>query len=224
MTAPVLALPNFSLPFWKETDASNAGVGVVLTQASHPIAYLSKALGPKVKRLSTYEKEFFAIIMAMDHRCHYLQLKGFHIHTDHRSLIQLDEQHLNTSWQNKMFTLLLGLQYRIIYKKGVDNTTTDALSRQHHVMESCLAMSSETPLWITEVASSYAQDAVASAMITKLVVDENTVANYSWNDGLVCYKNRIWVEFLPELQHQLIEVFHTTSIGGHSGIQSPMPV
>jgi hypothetical protein len=69
----------------------------------------------------------------------------------------------------------LGLQYRIVYKKGIDNTVAHALSRQQHTMESCLALSLGTPLWITEVAASYSQDAVASAMITKLALDPNAV-------------------------------------------------
>jgi hypothetical protein len=46
-SAPVLALPDFSKPFEIETDASDRGVGAVLMQAGHPLAYLSKALGPK---------------------------------------------------------------------------------------------------------------------------------------------------------------------------------
>lgn len=109
ISAPVLALPNFSLPFSLETDASQLGVGAVLMQAGHPITYLSKALGPRSQGLSTYEKEFLALLIAVDHWCHYLQLKEFHIHTDHRSLAQLDEQCLHTPWQKKMFTRLLGL-------------------------------------------------------------------------------------------------------------------
>jgi hypothetical protein len=56
ISAPVLALPNFSLPFSLETDASQLGVGAVLMQAGHPIAYLSKALRPRSQGLSTYEK------------------------------------------------------------------------------------------------------------------------------------------------------------------------
>jgi hypothetical protein len=60
-----LALPNFTKPFIIETDASDGGVGVVLMQDGHPLAFLSKALGPRTKGLSTYEKEFVAILLAV---------------------------------------------------------------------------------------------------------------------------------------------------------------
>ena len=63
--ASVLALPNFAKPFSIETDASESGVGVVLMQDGHPLAFFSKALGSKSRGLSTYEKEFMAILLAM---------------------------------------------------------------------------------------------------------------------------------------------------------------
>lgn len=47
VSAPMLSLPDFSSPFTIETDASDQGVGVVLMQSGHPLAYLSKAKGPK---------------------------------------------------------------------------------------------------------------------------------------------------------------------------------
>jgi hypothetical protein len=58
VTAPVLALPNFSKPFVIETDASEAGVGAMLMQEGHPLTFLSKALGPKSRGFSTYKKEY----------------------------------------------------------------------------------------------------------------------------------------------------------------------
>lgn len=63
ISAPVLAMSDFSLPFVVETDASDKGIGAVLMQNDHPIAFLSKALGPRHLGLSTYEKESLAIML-----------------------------------------------------------------------------------------------------------------------------------------------------------------
>ena len=109
-TAPVLALPNFAKPFVVGTGASNIGIGVVLMQQQHPVAFLSQALGPRHRALSTYEKECLAILMVVDRWRPYLLFSEFTIRMDHRSLTCLDEQKLTTPWQNKALTKLLGLQ------------------------------------------------------------------------------------------------------------------
>ncbi|KAJ1691085.1 hypothetical protein LUZ63_015240 [Rhynchospora breviuscula] len=77
VTVPVLAMPDFSQPFILETDASDIGMGAVLMQGMRPIAYMSKCLGAKNQGLSTYEKEFSALLTAVQKWRHYLIGKPF---------------------------------------------------------------------------------------------------------------------------------------------------
>nr|XP_008381918.2 uncharacterized protein LOC103444746 [Malus domestica] len=49
---PVLVLPDFTMPFTIECDASDVDLGAVLSQHHHPIAFLSKSLAEKHKALS----------------------------------------------------------------------------------------------------------------------------------------------------------------------------
>ena len=73
----MLALVDFSKPFSVETDASGTGIGAVLMQGGHPLAYLSRALGPRSWGLSTYEKEYMVILMALEQWRSYLQHAEF---------------------------------------------------------------------------------------------------------------------------------------------------
>jgi hypothetical protein len=91
ITAPVLAFPNFDIPFAVETDASDLGVGAVLLQDKHPLTFISKPLGPKLRGLSPYEKEYVALLLAVEQWRPYLQLGEFHIYTGQKSLSYLNE-------------------------------------------------------------------------------------------------------------------------------------
>lgn len=159
ISAPVLALPDFEKPFVIETDASDKGIGPVLQQGGHPIAYVSRALGLKNQGLSTYEKESLAILMAVDYWRPYLQHSEFIIQTDQKSLIHLDDQRLNSYWQQKALTKLMGLQYKICYKKGSTNLADDALSPVPVNADSeVLALSAVQPVWLQDLQASYEEN------------------------------------------------------------------
>lgn len=102
---------------------------LLLMQEGHPIAYLSKALGQKAQALSTYEKECLALILAVTKWKPYLQHKEFIILTHQKSIIHLGEQKIQEGMQQKAFIKLLGLQYKLVYKRGLENKVVDALSR-----------------------------------------------------------------------------------------------
>lgn len=75
---PVLALPDFKETFVVETDACDLGVGAVLLQKEQPIAYISKAFTAAHKHLSIYEKEFLALIMAVEKMATISAMSGVH--------------------------------------------------------------------------------------------------------------------------------------------------
>ncbi|GKB76333.1 retrotransposon-related protein [Tanacetum coccineum] len=83
--APVLALPDFTTELTIETDASGTGLGAVLQQGGHLIAYLSKSSAPRHWSLSTYEKELMAVVLALDKISYYVLSK---IDTDLMTKIQ----------------------------------------------------------------------------------------------------------------------------------------
>jgi enamine deaminase RidA (YjgF/YER057c/UK114 family) len=131
-STPVLALPDFAQPFIVEIDACDTGVGAVLLQKDRPIAFLSKALSLQHQQLSIYEKEFLALIMVVDKWRQYLQHQEFIIRTDHRSLAYLSDQALHSDMQNKAMSRLMGLHFKVVYRKGKENIPADALSRMPH--------------------------------------------------------------------------------------------
>ena len=103
-------------------------------QHGKPVAYLSKALSGRNKDISIYEKEFLTLIMAVEKWRHYLQRNEFTILTDHKSLAYLNEQNLHSKMQKKGMARLMGLNFKIIYRKGKENLATDALSRVTHLL------------------------------------------------------------------------------------------
>jgi len=116
--------------------------------------------------------------MAVNHWRHYLLQAEFVIHTDHQSLTHLNEQHLRTAWQQKVFGRLQGLQYHINYRKGTENGAANTMSRRSHLAQ-LLAISSVKHQWLNEVVSSYQSDLVAVDLLARLAVSPDSVPQFS---------------------------------------------
>ncbi|CAL1414734.1 unnamed protein product [Linum trigynum] len=192
--APVLGLPDFTQAFTLETDASGTGVGAVLSQGGRPLAFYSKALSLRNQGLSTYEKEYLAVLMAVDHWRHYLEGRQFTIVTDHESLKFLLGQKVHTAIQKKGLVKLMGLDFQIKYRKGRYNGAADALSR---VFEdeiegsSCHALSTVLPEWLVEIEQSYENDAEVAALITAVAVNSSGPSLWAYSEGILRYKGAV---------------------------------
>jgi hypothetical protein len=97
-------------------------------------------------------------------------------------LTQLNEQRLHTPWQHKVFTKLLGLQYKIQYRPGTENCVVDALSRR--ATADCQAILVFVPQWLMDVQASYTLDSDAQSLLAKLSLDPNVVPHYTLQNGL----------------------------------------
>lgn len=213
MTTPVLALPDITKSFEMETDASDKGIGVVLHQTGHPLAFISKAMGPRHQGLSTYEKESLAILMAIDHWRSYLISGEFVIRTDQRSLVHLDDQRLTIPRQQKSLTKLLGLRFKICYKQGTSNRVADALSRV--TTDQVLALSVIQPAWFHEVAVAYYKHKDTNSLLQALSL-QNPSGDCIINDGMILYKSRIVLSSASKFPQKVFQNLHTTPVGGHS--------
>lgn len=104
-SAPILTLPDPELPFVLEVDASDVGVGAVLSQKCksdsklHPCAFFSRRLTPTQRNYDIGNRELLAIKMALEEWRHWLEgaKHPFLIWTDHQNLTYIrDAKRLNS--------------------------------------------------------------------------------------------------------------------------------
>ena len=135
VSAPVLALPDFDLPFVVMTDASDVACGAVLCQEKKKgervvIAYRSRLWSQVERNWPVHEREAFAIVDALTHWRHYLDsTKEFDVETDHKSLLYLQTQKEISKKQARWLEKLASFNFKAKYIPGESQVIADALSR-----------------------------------------------------------------------------------------------
>ena len=134
MASPVLKVVEPDKPYILQTDASELGLGAVLSQLKengeeHPIAFANRKLLPRENNYSVIEKECLAIVWSLQAFHVYLFGQKFTIETDHQPLSWLQRMkntnHRLTRWAFAVQPYCLEVRHRC----GRQNRNADGLSR-----------------------------------------------------------------------------------------------
>lgn len=137
-SAPLLGFPDFSLPFIVETDASQSGLGAVLSQIQKGqkkvIAYASRGLRENERRMESYSSmrlEMVALVWAVGEKFKdYLEGNQFVVLTDNNPLTYFMTKGKLTATEQRWAAILSRFDFQIQYRSGRHNANADALSRQ----------------------------------------------------------------------------------------------
>ncbi|KAK3749135.1 hypothetical protein QZH41_001123 [Actinostola sp. cb2023] len=138
-SSQVLVHFNPKLPVILETDASQYGVGAVISHRfpngdERPIAYASRSLNPAEKNYSQIHKEALAIIFGITKFYMYLYGRHFTLYTDHQPLLKIFAPDAATpvlaaARLQRWSLLLSSYRYDIKYRCSKSIANADALSR-----------------------------------------------------------------------------------------------
>ncbi|GJR81105.1 transposon ty3-G gag-pol polyprotein [Tanacetum coccineum] len=194
ITPSVLALPDFNSTFVIETDASSQGIGAVLMQKGHPIAFLSKALSPRNMALSTYERELLSIIHAVQKWSQCLLDRHFVIKTDQESLKYLFESKLSTPFQQKWVS-----KFGEVLALTISNINSGLLDL---------------------IKESWVNDDKYQKIIHSVIKDPNSHPKYKLANQELRRKQKLVIGDCHVLKGKLLNWMHNSPQGGHSGVQA----
>ena len=135
VSTPILAYPNYQLPFTLHTDSGTDGLGAVLYQKQdgkmRVIAYASRSVSKAEANYPAHKLEFLALKWAVCEKFHeYLYgSKPFEVFTDNNPLTYVLTSAKLDACGQRWVAKLANYNFSIKYRCGVSNTEADALSR-----------------------------------------------------------------------------------------------
>ena len=133
-SAPVLAYPDFQRPFILDTDASDIGIGGVLSQLDdhgkeRVIAYGSRLLTKQERQYCVTRRELLAVVTFVQQYRPYLVCRKFTLRTDHSSLTWLRNFKEPEGQLARWLERLQDLNFDVVHRQGTAHRNADALSR-----------------------------------------------------------------------------------------------
>ena len=134
MTGPVLALPENEGMYLLDTDASDTGLGAVLSQiqpeGERVIAYASRTLTVSERKYETTRKELLAVVYGLQKFRQYLLGRHFTILTDHAALSWLRRTPEPMPQLARWLTYIKQFDYEVLHRPGTKHGNADGLSRR----------------------------------------------------------------------------------------------
>lgn len=222
ISAPILTCPHYDMPFEVHTDASDYGVGGLLTQTvdgvERPVAYMSKALSPAERNYSITEREALAVLIAIEHwRCYLDNGKKFVVYTDHSALKWFLNLNNPTGRLARWGVRLSAFNFEVKHRRGSENVIPDALSRACPISaigDSTNAAQS-TDQWYLNVYNGCQSS--PTSFPNYIIKDKKLFRLMKSNCPLSGEFD--WKEVVPnELRRSVLEENHSQPIAGHLGI------
>jgi hypothetical protein len=232
-TAPILRGPNWALPFHISSDASDTAIGAVLGKQEdkepYAIYYISKNMAPAELNYIVTEREFLAVVYAINKFRHYVTGYPTFIHTDHTTIKYLMNKPITNARVTRWLLLLQEFDITIVDRPGKENVVADFLSRLHinddnspvddsFPDEHLFAVSSHSP-WYADIANYLVAGKVPphlSPRERRKIIQKS--ARYSWIGGYLFYTGldqEIRRCVRDDEVYDLLKAFHDGPCGGH---------
>ena len=204
-------MPNKAKAFTVKSDASKFATGTVLQQADingdmHPCGYLSQSLDTAQQNYEIYDRKLLEIVCALEEWRHYLEGNPFSVHvlSDHKNIEYFcTAQKLNRR-QAQWSLFLSQFDLQLQHVSGTKMVQSDILSRLQHLNKevndnddivllpdkmfiSAMDVDLANQIQTSNATDKVVLDALAAAKSGDVLPIKSTLADWTFEDGLVFY-------------------------------------